>query len=261
MTPKAPWPYARVAAHRGGGTMAPENTLAAFREGLRYGYRAVETDAMLSSDKIPVLMHDEEFGRTILDDKRSIPELTFSEIRMLDAGRWYGPRYTGEPPAAFEPTVRFCRANNVWMNIEIKPAGGHELETGRVVGEMTKALYADVIRPEGYKQENVNPACPLFSSFKADALRGAMETALDIPRGFLVDEMPENWREILAELKCVSFHTNWKRTTPELVKEVKDLGYWMLCWTVNDPKVVRELFSWGVDAVCTDRLDCISPIW
>ena len=60
-----PWPYARVSAHRGAGTMAPENTLEGFRAGLHHGFHAFETDAMLAKDGVPVLMHDERFGRTI----------------------------------------------------------------------------------------------------------------------------------------------------------------------------------------------------
>jgi len=52
------WPYPRVLAHRGGGKMAPENTLAAMQCGVDYGYRAVEFDVMLSKDGVPVLMHD-----------------------------------------------------------------------------------------------------------------------------------------------------------------------------------------------------------
>ena len=43
-----PWPYARVIAHRGGGTLAPENTLGAIRLGYELGFRAVEFDAMLA---------------------------------------------------------------------------------------------------------------------------------------------------------------------------------------------------------------------
>ena len=61
-----PWPYARVAAHRGCGTTAPENTLEGFRNGLRFGYRAIETDAMLAKDKVPVIIHDEKLARTVL---------------------------------------------------------------------------------------------------------------------------------------------------------------------------------------------------
>ena len=102
-------------------------------------------------------------------------------------------------------------------------------------------------------------SAPLFSSFKRDALRGALETAPDIPRGFLCDEIPGDWREVLKELRCVALHCNHRRITKEFVEEVKDLGYWMFCYTVNDPARAQEILRWGVDGFCTDRLDLVRP--
>ena len=51
-------PYPRRVAHRGGGTLAPENTLAGLRCGLEHGFRGVKFDAMLAKDGVPILMHD-----------------------------------------------------------------------------------------------------------------------------------------------------------------------------------------------------------
>ena len=47
--------------------------------------------------------------------------------------------------------------------------------------------------------------------------------------------------------------------TEEFVLEIKSLGYWVFCYTVNSPERARELFSWGVDGMCTDRLDIVRP--
>ena len=58
------WPWPRVLAHRGAGTLAPENTLAALRVGHERGFRAVEFDAMAPLDDVPVLMHDATLDRT-----------------------------------------------------------------------------------------------------------------------------------------------------------------------------------------------------
>lgn len=57
-------PPPRYFAHRGGGTLAPENTLAGIRLAARLGYRAVEFDVMLSGSGTPVLIHDETLERT-----------------------------------------------------------------------------------------------------------------------------------------------------------------------------------------------------
>ena len=61
----APWPYPRWIAHRGAGTLAPENTLAAFRLGASHGYRMFECDVKLSSDGVPFLLHDDTLTRTV----------------------------------------------------------------------------------------------------------------------------------------------------------------------------------------------------
>jgi glycerophosphoryl diester phosphodiesterase len=59
-----PMPLPRWFAHRGGGSLAPENTLAGIRLAARLGYKAVEFDVMLSGDGTPVLIHDETLERT-----------------------------------------------------------------------------------------------------------------------------------------------------------------------------------------------------
>jgi len=64
MITRTDWPYPRVVAHRGGGTLAPENTLAALDEGARRGHRMVEFDAKLSADDVTFLLHDDTVDRT-----------------------------------------------------------------------------------------------------------------------------------------------------------------------------------------------------
>lgn len=60
------WNFPKVIAHRGGGTLAPENTLNAITLGaLTYGLKAVEFDVMLSQDCVPFLMHDDILERTV----------------------------------------------------------------------------------------------------------------------------------------------------------------------------------------------------
>src|SRR5512135_3726600 len=59
-----PWPYPRILAHRGGGTLAPENTIEAIDVGRAHGYRGVEFDVMLAADAVPVLIHDPTLERT-----------------------------------------------------------------------------------------------------------------------------------------------------------------------------------------------------
>jgi glycerophosphoryl diester phosphodiesterase len=128
-----------------------------------------------------------------------------------------------------------------------------------VVARATARLYADQIRTGGDAAANLQPRVPLFSSFERDALVAARAAAPDIPRGYLVDRVPANWRAELESLGCIALHTNHGALSSELAAAVKDAGYWLFCYTVDDPVRARELFAWGVDAFCTDRIDLIRP--
>lgn len=250
------WHYPRVVAHRGGGTQAPENTLAGMRAAFERGLLGVEFDAMLAGDGVPVLMHDPQLGRTVAGHG-AISSLDARELTTRDAGAWLHGRFRGETVPMLADTVRWLRAAGIWANIEIKPVPGYEVETGRVVGEVSAQLYAeprpaplnsaiDWRRPE---------LAPLFSSFSYEALAAAREAAPHMARALLFSRIPDDWQEQLQSLDCVALHCNHQSLTPALAASIKAAGYGLFCYTVNEPARARELLSWGVDAFCTDRID------
>jgi glycerophosphoryl diester phosphodiesterase len=241
------WHGPRRIAHRGGGTLAPENTLAAIREGIARGYRAVEFDVMLTADDVPVLMHDPDFGRTIAGDG-SVAKITYADLALRDAGSWFSARYAGEPVPRYEDIARFCRANDVWMNVEIKPSRDAAAKTGRIVGEMTAALFAD---------QGLQPGWPLFSSFSVEALAEAKQAAPLAPRGMLFDELPVDAIDIARSLACVSVNVNQRRLDRAAIEHLHDAGFAVLAYTVNDPDRAQLLTDAGVDAIFTDRIDLL----
>lgn len=238
------WPYPRTLAHRGGGTLAPENTIAALRCGLAHGYRAVEFDVMLAQDGVPVVVHDVELGRTVAGSG-SIPDYTAEQLADMDAGTWFGPEFAGEGVPAFDAVVAYCKAQGIWMNIEIKPAPGHEVRTGEVVARLTRQHFAS------------GGQLPLLSSFSIAALEAARTAAPELARGWLVEELPENWLAQARELDVVAIHCDHTPLTREQVQAIKAEGYGVFCYTVNTPERASELLGWGVDGFCTDRIDII----
>ena len=250
------WFYPKIIAHRGGGALAPENTLAAMRCALVHGFRAVEFDVMLSADSIPILMHDPEFGRTVAGSGK-VSESTAGALGAMDAGSWFGAAFAGEPVPTFEQVVNFCKANRIWMNVEIKPAPGFEVETGRVVAERTRRLFSTEIA--GHEGGADAASLPLFSSFSMDALAAARTASPEIARGVLVDVIPPDWLDQLRALDAVALHTNHKYLLPEKARAIKQAGYGLLCYTVNTQARAIEILGWGVDALCTDRIDLIAP--
>lgn len=246
------WIYPRIVAHRGGGRLAPENTVAALQCGVDYGFRAVEFDVMLARDGVPVVMHDPYLGRTV-PGSGNVFDYDAAELVTMDAGSWFSGQYRGEPVPLFTQVVDFCKANGIWMNIEIKPAPGFEEETGRVVGALTRALFGPEIGRDDLTQ------LPLFSSFSSVALAAARDAAPSIPRGLLLDVAPPDWEEQARALDAVALHMNQKHLTPPLASAIHRAGFGLFCYTVNDLVRARELLGWGVDAFCTDRIDLIGP--
>jgi glycerophosphoryl diester phosphodiesterase len=82
-------------AHRGFSAEAPENTLAAFDLALYQGYPHIEFDVQLSRDGEVVIFHDVRIGRTT-NGRGKIKHLTLDQLKKLDAGRWFGDRFTGQ---------------------------------------------------------------------------------------------------------------------------------------------------------------------
>ncbi|MES2536033.1 MAG: glycerophosphodiester phosphodiesterase [Pseudomonadota bacterium] len=240
------WPYPTVIAHRGGGKLAPENTLAAMRCGLAFGFQGVEFDVMLAADAVPVVMHDPRLGRTVAGRGR-VAEYTAAQLMAMDAGAWFDAAFAGEPVPTYEQVHQFCSQHRLWMNVEIKPAPGADEQTGRVVAEMTTRLCA------------ADGALPLLSSFSLPALLAAKKAAPGIPRACLFDVIPADWQARLTLAGAVALHTNHRHLSRTQAQAVKKAGFGLFCYTVNTPARAREILSWGVDAFCTDRLDLIDP--
>lgn len=240
------WPYPRAVAHRGGGRLAPENTLAAIRCGAEHGFRGVEFDVMLAGDGTPVLIHDDTLRRTT-NGRGQVARTPYEELAKLDAGGWHGARFRGERIPTFAEAARLCRELGLWANVEIKPAPGYERRTGEAVAAAALELWHGARQP------------PVLSSFSTVALAAAGAAAPDLPRGLLLGRIPPHWRELMRDLDCVAMHCNHRALGRHLGMEIHAAGYAILAWTVNDRRAARKLLSWGVDCLVTDALDRVGP--
>lgn len=244
--PRPHWPYPRVIAHRGGGIMAPENTLAALKLARNLGFEAVEFDVKLTEDGIPILMHDETLNRTT-DGEGLVAETSYAELEALDAGGWFGNEFIGERIPTLALVGTLCRETGLWANVEIKPCPGRDRETGELVAGAVKRAWS------GFE-----PA-PLLSSFSPLALEAAAVEAPELPRALLVGAVPDDWLPVMQRLQCVALHVNYRHLDAALVQALHGAGYGVLAYTVNDSEVALDLLDWGVDALVTDQLDAITP--
>lgn len=232
---------APVIGHRGAAAAAPENTLAGLAAAAALGARWVEFDVMLSADEVPVLHHDDNLKRTTGLD-RLVVETPLAELRRLDAGGWFSPAFAGERIPTLEEAVACLLERGLIPNLEIKPPAGRDVVTAEVIVSQLGGLW-----PKD------RPA-PLISSFSRMALAAVRVLAPGWPRGLVADGLPEDWLATTAALGCASLHLGSRGLSRAQVAEVKKAGLKVAVFTVNRPARARELLSWGVDAVFTDRV-------
>lgn len=229
------FPLPRWIAHRGGGALAPENTLAGLRLAARMGFAAVEFDVMLSGDGTPVLIHDETLERTT-NGRGMVCQTPDVQLFALDAG-------DGERVPSYVEAVAVCRDHGLLANVEIKPAQGFERQTAETVARLSADLWL------GAKVQ------PLISSFSLEALEIARDLAPQIPRGVLFERVPADWLAVLRQLQAVTLHCAAAQVSDDVLDEAKANGIPVLCYTVNTEKAAKSMFERGASALFTDRLD------
>lgn len=246
MNAAAPWPYPLWIAHRGAGKLAPENTLAAFRAGASFGYRAFECDVKLSADGVPFLLHDDTLQRTT-PAHGVAGERPWTELSRIDAGGWHSRGFAGEPVPSLEAIAGFVRRNGHALNIEIKPTTGFETETGRVVAHEVARLWSGASVP------------PLLSSFQPPSLSAARDAVPALPRALLLDRLAPGWFDLARELGCAAVVTAYPLMDAAVIAQLHAAGLRALCYTVNDPAEAQRLLALGIDGIITDAVDRFAP--
>lgn len=220
----------KVIGHRGAAAYAPENTLESFREARRRGATWVETDIKLTSDGVPIVMHDESLKRTTGVD-RLVAE---TPRAALPAG-----------VPTFEEAIACFAEQGLGCNVEIKPCPGREIETARVVVETLRRCWPAAL------------AAPLLSSFKDASLAEALRVAPEFARALLLDEIGDDWRSRGEAVGVAGINTNGEKLTAVRAVEVRKAGYLLGVYTIDDGDVARALVGMGVNCVITDAPDVI----
>lgn len=106
---------------------APENTIPAFQLSKAHGFAFVETDLQLTSDNVPVLIHDTTINRTgrntdgtEITTTTYVHDLTYAQIKQYDFGVWKGAQYAGTKIPTLEEFIVLCKNLNIHPYIELK---------------------------------------------------------------------------------------------------------------------------------------------
>lgn len=242
-----------IAAHRGARSIAPENTLIALKKSLgRCDF--IEIDVQLSRDSAVIVMHDDTLERTtnVAEIERfkslkpyRVCDFKLSELSELDYGSWfYGDEKHQEPLLTLSGAIEFVKKNGMLLNVEIK-----DMSAAFSDEEAVEAVVKEI--KESSAQELV-----LISSFRHEYLKIIKEKLPDMPTAALVEgKHPQRVLEYLKELRVDAYNLNDELVDKQTIKMLREAGFFVGVYTVNDLERAKELFGMGVNCIFSDSLE------
>lgn len=235
-----------VIAHRGFSGRFPENTLRSFREALKLPVDAIELDVRRTKDGVLVVIHDETIDRTT-NGKGRVCDLTWDEIRRLDAGSWKGSDFAGERIPKLDEALRLINGQVV-VFLEIK-----EPDTAPQVVDVLRQLDAF--------------SWVKIGSFHPQAISSVRGLAPEIPCSLIgsakVGATEETFAQFVKEALrsgANSVTVNYAGLTPERIRYCHQRCIFVGTWTVNDAETAKRMVKMGVDAVASDHPDIVLSV-
>ena len=227
-----------IIGHRGGRALAPENTLAAFKNAIRLGADYVEIDVRATKDGQLVIMHDSTVDRTT-NGKGAVKDLNFAEIRSLDAGSKFSAEYASEKVPTFEEVLQLCKGKiNIYLDHKEAPTEQclelvkkHHMEKNVLVYNGIEGLL---------EWKKIAPHIPVMPSLPNQYRKagGIAEIEKILPAEVLDGNLLEWTKELIDQA-----HANGVKVY------VDNLGPY------DNPPGFRKAIEMGVDGIQTDHLD------
>ena len=229
-----------VTYHRGDCSIAPENTLPAFRSAILKGGDRIELDVQMTSDGVVVVTHDSSLKRCTGKNAR-IYDVTYAEVEQLDAGRWFSARFAGTKIPTFEEVLQLCQGK-IDLNVEIKP------------NSSTPTLEAETVR---LLQEYGFEGHCVITSQNYETLHKVKELAPDIPTGYILALGVGNYYD-LPDADFFSVESTF--ITSGMVNQIHLRGKTVSAWTIDREADARHMMELGVDDLITDAPDMVHQL-
>ena len=243
-----------IIAHRGSYSLAPENTMAAFRRALADGADGIEFDVRLARDGVPVVIHDANLRRVGLRED-SVSMLDSAELATCDVGSWFNQRfpalgqtdYGAERVPTLDDLFSFFASSPGLLYLEMKcsQAEGPPLAREVAISIQDYSFHDRVV----------------VLSFDLPALRTVKDIdpkirtgALFQPRVFSAGSLILKGTMVPAALRYgadeIALHKLLAR--PTIIREASAAGLKTVVWTVDDPAWLHTAQKLDVHAVITN---------
>lgn len=227
-----------IIAHRGASLKAPENTLSAIQQAIDDEAEGVEIDIQLTRDDVLVLMHDYTTARTTDDSvSRYLNDLTYEELKSLDAGAWFAPEFAGEQVPTLEEALLLIDGQiDVYIELKTNISG---IET----------MVLDLLYALDYDLDTVQ-----ILSFYSATLRGFKTAEADLKTVLLLSDFFGDFNQLIREeyIDAYALRKNLLLNNPSYVDRIHNLNKSVYVWTVNEQSELRDVSFLGIDGIITD---------
>ena len=226
----------QVIAHRGVTRAAPENTRPAYQLAVEIGVEWVEVDIRLTKDGHHVLIHDGKLDRTT-DGKGPVSERTLEEIRQLDAGSWFAPRFAGQRVPTFVQVLAWAKGK-INLYLDCKATDPRKLVTEILEAGMEHQVMIFDSRENAARIHRISGGkIPIMPDYDKD-----------VPY--------DDW---FGKTKPVALEVDHDLLSDELVRRARAAGVFIqtdaLGPLLDTPAGWRKLVSRGVNWIQSDRPD------
>lgn len=255
-------PRTLVIAHQGGDGVWPGDTLFAFEQAVAIGSDVLEMDAHITKDGRIVLMHDEAVDRTT-DGTGLIEEMTLAELKQLDAAY----DWTNDEGATFPYRGQGIQVPTLDEVFEKFPQMRYAIEIKKTTNPMEQPM-CDLIRKYGMQDrvvvasfhdavmQNFRALCPEVTT---SASRGEVTRYVLLGKAFLWGFYAPQFQTIQPPYDPAE-SLNIPIMTERFIRESQTKGIRVEPWTVNDPAIMKQYITWGVDGIITDRPDLMMEV-
>ncbi|MCJ2376462.1 glycerophosphoryl diester phosphodiesterase [Vibrio sp. ZSDZ34] len=227
----------QIVGHRGVAGHCPENTMSSFLKAKDIGLKWVELDVQPTKDGVLVVCHDHTVERCS-NGKGRVDQLTLSELKLLDFGRWKGIEFKGERIITLTDLLDFALIADLSLNIEVKIDKYHN-------ADFVADLLADALR-----QHPINKQKIILSSFSQEMTLALSKKSLDTKLGVLTSRVTRKTLRTIDKVNAFSCHANFRWLSARTIKALREKGVQIWCFTVNNPKSFKYLKD--VDGIFTD---------
>ena len=222
-----------VTAHRGASKECPENTMSAFIKAKELGADYIELDVGQTKDNYLIILHDTSLKRTTGLDKK-VWELTYEEIKKLDAGHIFDEKFAGEKIPTLEEVLIFAKEKNIKLNIELKPTGHENHFESSVVDLILKY---DLVKSS------------VITSSHYEVLENIKNYNSEIKTGYVKSLL---YGDVSSFTAADIFSIEATSITKSLVNQIHAEGRQIYAWTVNTKENIEKAIDLRVDNIITD---------